>query len=557
MKIKHQENQTLISRNQPRRLAPTITLAAITVGIAMLCGCAQTPNAPRSEFFPMLPAYGQNKGDFANNATSAGGAASHSTARPTGATTPQIAPLEESTDSLIVRAQNGYYGSGPNTPPPNTQTLPPPNGGGSVIVNQGGTPPQNFAPTTSGPPNGGVGTPGLVSPNFVTPGGLGGVAPAQGIGPRVSSDPTYGTIDAEDHNNYADIEAFVQEARTGRFMFGVGVNSDAGVTGQIVIDERNFDWRNPPTSWSDFGNGKAFRGGGQGFRIEALPGTQVQRYMASFTQPYLFDTPISMTVSGFFFDRNYFDWDEQRLGGRLAFGYRLRPDLSVSFALRGEQIDIHSPRVRGVTDLEAVLGDNTLFSGRVALTHDTRDSAFAPTDGHMLEVAYEQAFGSFSYPRVEVDWRQYYLIYQRPDTSGRHTISYSLRGGITGSETPIYENFYAGGFSTLRGFDFRGASPKDTSVTVGGELRLLGSVEYQFPITPDDMLKGVVFCDFGTVEEKVKIEGDDFRVAPGFGLRIAVPALGPAPLALDLAFPVAREDTDDIRNFSFFIGIGR
>jgi outer membrane protein insertion porin family len=71
------------------------------------------------------------------------------------------------------------------------------------------------------------------------------------------------------------------------------------------------------------------------------------------------------------------------------------------------------------------------------------------------------------------------------------------------------------------------------------------------------MLKGVVFCDYGTVEEEVKIEGDDFRVALGAGLRIAIPAMGPAPIALDFAVPVAREETDRIQNFSFFVGFGR
>jgi outer membrane protein insertion porin family len=71
------------------------------------------------------------------------------------------------------------------------------------------------------------------------------------------------------------------------------------------------------------------------------------------------------------------------------------------------------------------------------------------------------------------------------------------------------------------------------------------------------MIKGVVFCDFGTVEEKVAIHADDYRVAPGFGLRISIPALGPAPLAIDFAVPVARERTDDIQNVSFFFGLGR
>ena len=68
------------------------------------------------------------------------------------------------------------------------------------------------------------------------------------------------------------------------------------------------------------------------------------------------------------------------------------------------------------------------------------------------------------------------------------------------------------------------------------------------------MIKGVVFCDFGTVEEKIALQGENFRVAPGFGFRINVPALGPAPLAFDFAFPVATPTRDDEQMFSFFFG---
>ena len=35
----------------------------------------------------------------------------------------------------------------------------------------------------------------------------------------------------------------LSEAQTGRFMLGVAVNSDAGLVGQILLDEQNFDWR--------------------------------------------------------------------------------------------------------------------------------------------------------------------------------------------------------------------------------------------------------------------------------------------------------------------------
>jgi outer membrane protein insertion porin family len=109
----------------------------------------------------------------------------------------------------------------------------------------------------------------------------------------------------------------------------------------------------------------------------------------------------------------------------------------------------------------------------------------------------------------------------------------------------------------MRGFDFRGASPvsEATGVTLGGEFQWLNSAEYMFPLTADDMLHGVVFCDFGTTEPDVSV--DSFRVAPGLGLRITIPAMGPAPIALDFAWPVAREEYDDLQVFSFNIGFLR
>lgn len=354
-----------------------------------------------------------------------------------------------------------------------------------------------------------------------------------------------------------DLDVYLEEERTGRFMFGVGVNSDAGVTGQITLDERNFDITKFPTSFRDFGDGTAFRGAGQGFRLEAAPGNQVQRYLVSFTEPFFLWTPLSFNVSGYLFDRRYVDWDEQRLGGRLGFGYRMTPDLSLNTSVRMENVNVHDPRVVGVPELDASVGDQDLYVGTVSLAHDTRDVPFFPTQGHFVELSYSQGFGEFDFPRGEIDLRRYFLIRERADGSGRHTVSSTLKLGFSGAQTPIFENFFAGGFSSLRGFDFRGAGPVESGVAVGGEFRMVGSFEYIFPLTADDMMRGLFFVDYGTVEKTIKLDADTFRVAPGFGFRIAVPALGPAPLALDFAFPVAYAETDDRQVFSFFFGFNR
>jgi outer membrane protein insertion porin family len=163
-----------------------------------------------------------------------------------------------------------------------------------------------------------------------------------------------------------------------------------------------------------------------------------------------------------------------------------------------------------------------------------------------------------------MDLRQHFPIYERPDQSGRHVLSLSGKVEYTGPNTPLYENIFYGGFSSLRGFAFRGVSPMYFSqnpvwqnVAVGGQFGMLASAEYMFPLTADDMLRGVVFCDTGTVEPTIRDWSNNYRVAPGFGLRITVPAMGPAPIALDFAFPLVWNPGDVHEMFSFFVGFGR
>ena len=350
-----------------------------------------------------------------------------------------------------------------------------------------------------------------------------------------------------------DLLVDLNEAQTGRLMLGVAVNSDAGLVGQVLIDEQNFNWQRYPRTMDELANGRAFRGAGQHFRLEAAPGTQVQRYLASFQEPYLWDSPISLGLSGSFYDRRYYDWDEQRLGGRVSLGYQWTAnDLSAVVAYRGENVNIRNIR-KNIPALLDVEGGNVLHGFRATVANDTRDSAFLATTGHYAALSFEQVIGSFVYPRAELDLRQYALIYERPDHSGRHVLSYSTRLGFTGNDTPVYDRYFAGGYATMRGFDFRGASPVQDGVRVGGDFEWLNTFEYLFPITADDMMHGVVFCDYGTVSENVSL--NDMRVAPGFGLRITVPAMGPAPIALDFAFPVASAPYDDKQMFSFSIGL--
>jgi len=463
----------------------------------------------------------------------------------------------DSRDRTVYRGQSGTYDGNEGYATP-------------VLNGPGPSGPGFQAPQSDavlGPPSRPAGPPQPVRPQYTSrPEGEPARQPLWSGGQATINDalPLLGITPNEEPAMLLPLEPILEETTTGRFIFSVGVNSDLGLLGSVVIDEQNFDWTRLPQSWDDVLNGKAFRGAGQRFRMEAMPGTQLQRYAVSFTEPYLFDGPTSLGLSAYYFDRRYVEWTERHLGGRVALGRQLLPDLSATISYGPSDVRISNPivpptAVPGIPELNEALGSNTVHRLRAQLTHDTRDNAFLATEGYLLDLGFEQVLGTFQYPRGDVDLRKYFLLRQHPDGTGRHVLSLGGRLGITGDDTPIYDHYFIGGFTTLRGFAFRDASPRDPNyhVVVGGQFSLLASAEYMFPITADDTLRGVVFCDSGVVQPSISDWREHYRASVGFGLRITVPAMGPAPIALDFAFPVSKERFDETQMFSFFIGFLR
>ena len=145
---------------------------------------------------------------------------------------------------------------------------------------------------------------------------------------------------------------------------------------------------------------------------------------------------------------------------------------------------------------------------------------------------------------------------QRPDGTGRQVLALHSAVGWASDNTPVYERYFAGGFRSIRGFEFRGVGPDVNGVTRSAAISmLLNSLEYQVPLVAKDAIYAVGFIDSGTVESRVQIK--DYRVSAGFGLRIVVPTLGQVPIALDFGFPIVKGPEDNTQVFSFFVGFFR
>ncbi|MDR0329036.1 MAG: BamA/TamA family outer membrane protein, partial [Planctomycetaceae bacterium] len=175
----------------------------------------------------------------------------------------------------------------------------------------------------------------------------------------------------------------VQETRTGSLMASVAVSSDAGLMGRFVYEEQNFDILNYPKGFrvTDWRN--AYRGKGQRFRIEAVPGTQVQRYSAGWNTPYWHDLDFSFGVNGYYYQRYYNEWYEDRIGGGITLGKLWTQDIQTQVSLGGQTVKIYRPQIP-VPDLLEAVGNHPMYNIGLTGIYNTRDSEYMPTEGHMV-----------------------------------------------------------------------------------------------------------------------------------------------------------------------------
>jgi outer membrane protein insertion porin family len=476
------------------------------------------------------------------------------------------APMPDMSGVGLARLQDPGPGPEGSSAPPIPPTLPveplaPGPGPASVVpFGSGGMfdqPPTGGLPPILAPPPGADAPP--IAPPRVSAEGLRtppvGAGEPPGDFPSLPggnmTDPGPDRQDPFPSRSYADIVTQVDEAPTGNFMLGVSANSYSGLLGQVSITERNFDLFNVPRSFRELFSGQAFRGAGQLFQVSLMPGTQINRAMATFSDPYVFDLPISFTSIGYVFQRVYPDFTESRGGGRFSLGRQFGTQTYADVAFRVEDVNFFGYRSPAPADFLAASGHTLLTSLRPSLRFDNRNNPFAPNKGQYLEFAFEQGWGSFTFPKATVEGRTYFTLGHRPDGTGKRVLK--LRGsfGVAGRDTPVYERFYAGDFQSMRGFAYRGVGPHILGVNVGGIMSALGSLEYQFPLLANDQLHQVIFTDFGTVEPDYRFT--TFRATVGTGLRIMISQLGPYPLAFDIGFPVAKADGDRTRVFAFFM----
>jgi outer membrane protein insertion porin family len=230
----------------------------------------------------------------------------------------------------------------------------------------------------------------------------------------------------------------------------------------------------------------------------------------------------------------------------VSLGKELTEYIKADITYRWNQIKISDVDTTATSALLNEVGTNVVSSTTFSASFDNRDSVFDTTKGNFLTGSIECAGGPFggdkNYAKFNSRVSHYVPLWNASALEFRGRVGVVNQYGDS-NEVPIYERFFAGGASTIRGYNERKIGPIDpiTKDALGGNSMMIGNIEYLYPVL--SFAKAAVFYDVGNVWEKVdKIGSGGFKSGVGFGVRLKTPI---GPIMLDYGIPLNKEPGED------------
>jgi outer membrane protein insertion porin family len=360
--------------------------------------------------------------------------------------------------------------------------------------------------------------------------------------------PVPGTTDQ------VDVNFAVTERASGNLLLGLGFSQTQGLIFNTQITQDNFL--------------------GTGNRVKfAFNNSEVNRIFAlGYTNPYYtpqgisrgFDVSYRETDAA---SANVTRFDSKVLSGGINFGIPVTEYQFVNIGLAYEDTEIDvdprfvSQQVNDFIEREGnqfnVLRLNTSFA------YDTRNKALLPDSGVLHRVRAEVAIpgGDLRYYKLEYDTQWYYPLVEDYVLALRGLVGYGDGYGGT-EELPFFENFYAGGPRSVRGYEENTLGPEGgDGRALGGNFKVVGNAELILPVPFLQDVKSVrvaAFIDMGNVFGRGDVFGRSDDIDPGeLRLSAGLSGIWLSPfgvLSVSIAQPFNKQPGDETQPFQFTFG---
>lgn len=333
-----------------------------------------------------------------------------------------------------------------------------------------------------------------------------------------------------------NLKITVKERPTGQFGVGGGYSSQDRVVGMVEISQSNL-----------FGRG-------QQLRLQGVLGAITRRYRLNFSEPYLFDKPLSFGFDAYNWEREFYEYTRDSRGGDIRLGHPLRWEYTrLLWMYRFENVNL-TDMVANASPvlLEAAKIHNT-SSTSLTIRRDSRDAIFTPTRGSDNSFTVELAGlgGDAAFTRFVADSGWYYPLFWGTVGVIHGRLGYVLKNSW--GALPAYEKFYLGGIDSIRGFKYAEISPRDpvTNDRIGGDKFQFFNFEFRYPLYKKVGLTGLVFVDTGNVYGSGESYLSSMRTSVGTGIRWYSPM---GPLRVEWGYNLNPKPWERRSNWEFSVG---
>ena len=299
-------------------------------------------------------------------------------------------------------------------------------------------------------------------------------------------------------DNKVDLTLTLEEQNRNQLTFGAGVSQFEGFFGQLSFQTSNF------------------LGRGETFTISAQQGSRAKNYQLAFTEPFLFDRPMTAGIDIFNREFEYIGlYTQSSAGGNIVYGFQVQDFGRMFVNYSFEQIKVKDLNPAFLNPL--VLAGNPLLQESLLLgaggrrtvskigptyVFNTVNDPIFPSTGQRITMSIDLAGlgGNTKFYNPRAEWIRYFQHTRRTSFGFRAQAEYIASYGNTVA-LPIFEKLFMGGEYSIRGFDLRTVGPRDpfSGVVVGGNKSLLFNAEYLINIAGPVRL--VLFADAGQVRD--------------------------------------------------------
>lgn len=362
-------------------------------------------------------------------------------------------------------------------------------------------------------------------------------------------------------NDQIDVLYTVQEQASGSISATLGYAEYSGLLLGLSLQENNF------------------LGSGNNVGFSVNRSTYSESYQISYSNPYFTPDGVSAGFALFssktdYGELNIATYTNDVVGLNLSFGYPTSEVSRLNFGVGYENLNVSTGAFASpeILELTADGGRFDSFKFQAGWTYSTLNRGVLPTRGNSLQFRLETSIpgSDLAYYKLEALAETYIPLPFSTTFKIRGRIGYGESYGKT-DRLPFFENYYGGGFGSVRGFKTNELGPRASNPEgilsepnpIGGNMIALTNLELILPtpFLPDpSQVQAVAFVDVGNVFDTQCAPSQancyaptlkELRYSTGLGITW-INAVAPISFSLGKAYNAS--DLEELEFFQFNLG---